>query len=208
MAEDATYARRFMSASVVPLPIVEQLPFRCLKNALAIDLGTGNGRHAVYLAQRGLHVDAIDAFSPAIDEIVRYARRQTLPINAYVHDLRERDCDFRRYGLVLITLILHHLSPSHAISLLQNARMQATPGTVHVLAAITREGDFCRDVLPDTRYYPYASELHDAYHDADWEILKSYQEIRKMSQQRADGSPTENLVSFLIARKPSLEREE
>ena len=193
-----------MAASINPLPIVQELPSHCPTNTLALDIGAGNGRHAIYLARHGIHVDAIDVFPTAIDEIKSYARRHALPIQARIHDLRKSDPGFRGYGLVLCTLILHHLSPSRAVLLLESARMQAMSGTVHALAAITRDGDFYSEVLPETRFYPDSAELHRAYHDANWEILSSYQERRKMSQESADGTPAENLVSFLIARKTSL----
>jgi hypothetical protein len=203
-ADKANYAGTFLTSCITPLPIVQQLPFQFLNNTFALDVGAGNGRHAIYLAKQGIHVDAIDAFSPAIDQLKRYAHHHALPIRGRIHDLRECDPDFRGYGLVLFTLILHLLSPFRSISLLNNARLQAIPGTVHILAAVTRNGDFFRDVLPNTRYYPYALELHDYYSDAGWEILSSYQEIRKMFELRVDGTPAENLVSFVIARRPVL----
>jgi SAM-dependent methyltransferase len=196
-------AGRFKPASINPLSMIYELPSYCRHNTRALDIGVGNGRHAIYLARHGIQVDAIDASPAAINAVRSYGRRHALPIQAHIHDLRNGDPDFRGYGLVLCTLVLHHLSPSHAISLLENARKQAMFGTVHALAAITRNGDFYREVPPGTWFYPDNIELECAYRNANWEILSNYQERRKMRQERADGTPAENVVSFLIARKIS-----
>ena len=201
------HARKFTLGQVTcidPLPIVSEVPSLCSTNTRALDLGAGTGRNAIYLARHGVHVDAIDRFAPAIDEINDYARVNKLPIRALVHDLCQCDPEFHGYELILCTLILHLLSPSRAASLLENARIQAAPGTLHVVAAITSEGDFSSEFLPGERFYPHPDDLRRAYAHAGWQIQRAYTEKRTMRQRHADGSATHNLVSFLIARRTSL----
>ena len=53
----------------------------------ALDVACGRGRHAFWLAQRGLRVRALDRDAAAIDGIRREAQRTGLHISAEVFDL-------------------------------------------------------------------------------------------------------------------------
>ena len=53
----------------------------------ALDVACGHGRHAFWLAQRGLRVRALDRDAAAIDGIRREAQRTGLHISAEVFDL-------------------------------------------------------------------------------------------------------------------------
>jgi cyclopropane fatty-acyl-phospholipid synthase-like methyltransferase len=167
-----------------------------------LDIGVGTGRNAIFLARNGFNVDALDGSVRAINELRAYAEAHALPIHAMVHDLRGGDPDYRAYKLVVCTLVLHHLTPTRANSLLASARMQATPGTLHVLGAITAAGDFFREHSLEDRFYPHPDEILQTYAGAGWEIRQAYGETRKMFQKHPEGSPMRNLVSFLIASKP------
>ena len=54
----------------------------------AADLACGLGRHALFLAELGFEVDAIDASRVALDHLARAARARALPITTTRLDLR------------------------------------------------------------------------------------------------------------------------
>jgi ubiquinone/menaquinone biosynthesis C-methylase UbiE len=76
----------------------------------ALDLGCGAGRHAVRLAQRFAHVDAIDVSGPMIE--LAQARRPQPNISYRQADLREVD-GVGQYAFVLSALTLHHVPDLH-----------------------------------------------------------------------------------------------
>jgi tellurite methyltransferase len=186
-----------------PLPIVTEIPRFCPIGTRVLDIGVGTGRNTRFLAQHGFQVDAIDRSAQKIVEINQYAAAHALPVRAMVHDIRGVDPEFRGYDLILCTLTLHYLTHERANSFLANARMRATPGTLHVLGAITVVGDFSHEYSPGERFYPGSNELHRTYSDEGWVIHRAYEEERIMHQTHPDGSPMLNEVAFLIARKPS-----
>jgi SAM-dependent methyltransferase len=186
-----------------PLPFVRRLPDLLPDRARAIDIGTGNGRNALYLARCGIHVDAIDVVPQAVDELNGYARLHALPVRASVHDLRQGDPDFQGYGLFLCTYALHYLTAARAASLLAQAQTSAAPGTVHAIAAITSDGDFAVGLLAKGHFCPDRDTLCRVYADAGWAIHCNDNQRRMMLQQRHDGSAMQNLVTFVIARKPA-----
>jgi SAM-dependent methyltransferase len=53
----------------------------------ALDLACGSGRHAVWLAQRGLHVQALDSSDQAIAHLAATALRLRLTVDAQIRDL-------------------------------------------------------------------------------------------------------------------------
>jgi tellurite methyltransferase len=185
-----------------PLPIVDEVRLLCASGARVLDIGAGTGRNALFLAQNGFPVDALDGSALAVARLNAFAKTNGLPVRATVRDIREDDPEFRGYSLILCTLVLHHLNRLRATSLLSNARLQAESGTLHVVAAITAVGDFSQEHSPEERFYPSPDEIHCAYQDAGWVIHRAYDERRAMRQRHPNGRPMFNLVSFLTARKP------
>ena len=184
-----------------PLPIVTELVEMCPPGTRAIDLGAGSGRNAIFLAQRGFTVEAIDSWAGGVDEMNAYSSQHALPLRAAVRDLNDVIPDCQGYGAVVCTLVLHLLPPERANEVLASARASASPGTVHAIAAITSEGDFAKDFAPGERYYPKPGDVGRAYEDAGWEIYVSLEESRSMLEANVDGTRKRNLVSFVLARK-------
>ncbi|MFO0837756.1 MAG: class I SAM-dependent methyltransferase [Phycisphaerae bacterium] len=85
-----------------------------LRGATAVDLGCGTGRHAIWLAQRGADVTALD-FSTAMIERAR-AKAAGLPIRFEVHDLAQAlplaDTSF---DLVICGLVFEHIADVGAL---------------------------------------------------------------------------------------------
>ncbi len=72
--------------SQAPAALVEQFAGN-LTPGLALDLACGPGRHALYLAERGWRVTAVDGSPFAIENLLERARAKKLDIDARVADL-------------------------------------------------------------------------------------------------------------------------
>ena len=117
----------------------------------ALDLACGAGRHAVYLAQLGWHVTAVDSSRAAISRVRE--RAEGLPIDARVADLERREfvIDPDAYDLICDFYYLQR-------DLFADIRSGIRPGGA-VVAAIHLEGSFA--IGP--------GELRDEF--AGWKIL-------------------------------------
>jgi len=185
-----------------PLPIVTEIPLFCPTGTRVLDVGVGTGRNTFFLARYGFPVDAIDSCAQGVGEINECAKAHALPVRAMVQDIRERDPLFRQYEIILCTLTLHYLSPERANLFLANARHSATSRTIHVIGAITMDGDFSNTYSSTERYFPKRDELRRTYANEGWRIHRAYEQRLAMAQTHSDGSPMLNVVSFLIAQKP------
>jgi tellurite methyltransferase len=90
-----------------PAPLVVDFT-RDLAPGWALDLACGPGRHAVYLAERGWRVTAVDGAPTAIELLRSRSVRSNLAIDARQADLEAGQFDFpiEAFGLVLACLYL------------------------------------------------------------------------------------------------------
>lgn len=85
------------------LNFAEQLP----KGGRALDLACGLGGNALFLAQRGLHCDAMDYSSVAIDALNTFALQHRLPVSAVVQDIeREFNIATNHYDVIVVSYFL------------------------------------------------------------------------------------------------------
>jgi SAM-dependent methyltransferase len=142
----------------------------------ALDLASGVGRHALYLAERGWKVHAIDGSRVGIQRMLDEAHTRRLAIEAEVADLEAPDFRLaRQYDLVLDFYFLHR-------PLFAQIREAVKPGGLFV-AAIH---------LSESRFAVARGELEDLVKSWGWRVLH-YREA--MSRHRE--------VAELIAQRES-----
>ncbi len=71
-------------------------------NRPVLDVGSGQGRHAMYLAQRGIEVDAIDPSAVAVQTLADLAVENNFPINTIQVDFTTFQSRNAPYGAVLL----------------------------------------------------------------------------------------------------------
>jgi 2-polyprenyl-3-methyl-5-hydroxy-6-metoxy-1,4-benzoquinol methylase len=66
----------------------------------AIDIATGEGRNAVFLAQNGFEVDAVDISEKGLKKVRALAREKGVEINTVLVDLDQYQIEKERYDLI------------------------------------------------------------------------------------------------------------
>ena len=99
----------------------------------ALDVASGSGRNACWLAARGLRTLAIDKSASAIAEIRETARRRDLPLRADVVDLETDDAQLpvAAYDVIVVVHYLHR-------ALFPALKAALKPGGVLVYETFTR----------------------------------------------------------------------
>lgn len=93
----------------------------------ALDLGTGEGRNAIWLAERGWQVTAVDFSAVGLAKAAELAARRGVTGVRWVEaDLREYQPGPAAYDLVLLAYV--HLPPDEFGALLQMAASALAPG--------------------------------------------------------------------------------
>jgi SAM-dependent methyltransferase len=105
--------------------VVEELA--ALPAGPALDLGTGEGRNAIWLAERGWQVTAVDFSAVGLAKAAKLAARRGVTGVRWVEaDLREYQPGPAAYDLVLLAYV--HLPPDEFGALLQRAASALAPG--------------------------------------------------------------------------------
>ena len=74
-----------------------------------LDLGCGNGRHAIYFAREGLKASGIDVSEQAIGWAIDWARREKLDIDFRVGDIANLPYQDRSFDVVVSHGVLDHV---------------------------------------------------------------------------------------------------
>jgi tellurite methyltransferase len=166
-----------------PTPLLVETARR-LKPGRALDLACGAGRNALWLAENGWSVTAVDAAEAAIEILRSRAGALGVAVDARVADLEQGEFDIGSscWDLIAICYYLQR-------NLIEPAKQGVVPGgTLLVIVHITEPGE------EPTGHRLRPGELKN-YFDG-WEILHHYEgKPRDAAHQRS--------VAEVVARRPA-----
>lgn len=185
-----------------PVKTVERLA-ELLRSGSVLDLGAGDGRNALYLAEKGFTVKAVDLSEAGIAKLKCIANGRGLKIETEVADAAKYKIDTNYDGFVVV-LLFQFLHGETSLSLLNEMKEHTNAGGINVIHVFTKSGDRQRlDLEEDPTsscFYPDNGWLKEFY--CDWEIVEysssSGALIEKLNQ---DGSPMTSVVERIVARK-------
>ncbi len=180
------------------IEVYEMLPL-IIPEQKVVDLGCGEGRNALFLAQHGCKATAVDISSSGIEKVKLAASTLGVEINTMVCDLNDYKAD-DSYDIVLAHTSVHFLTNSKWRELLGELKERTNPGGLHSLT-----------IFLDTPKYPLPSEILAIGHKqsfaagelkefyGDWEIIR-YDAYLK--QDKHPGIPMHShYVEKILCRK-------
>ena len=72
-----------------------------IPKGMVLDLGMGEGRNAIFLAEKGFEVEGIDISKTAIDRCLQLAKERNISIKAHVSDIRNFKIPEQKYSLIV-----------------------------------------------------------------------------------------------------------
>jgi len=112
---------------------------RLIPRGRALDLGIGEGRNALFLAENGFKVEGIDLSQEAVRRCNDLARKEGLAVQAQVADIKEFLIPGGTYTCIICSFILPFLRRSEAKELIERIKTGLAPGGVAYIAAFTVE---------------------------------------------------------------------
>ena len=123
----------------------------------ALDLAAGIGRNAIFLAQQGMTVEAIDISDVALEKIKAYAESEQLAITTTVSDLDQTTSFSTTYDVIVIS---HYLNRD----LIPTIKQALKPGGLIFYQTFIK--DKVENIGPSNPDYLLASnELLSLFHD-------------------------------------------
>jgi len=96
---DKRFGRKEFALGKEPNPFLKK-HIRLLPKGKALDMATGEGRNAVFLAQHGFEVDAMDISERGLKKTQKLAREKGVHINTFLVDLDQYPIEKERYDLI------------------------------------------------------------------------------------------------------------
>jgi tellurite methyltransferase len=105
----------------------------------------------------------------------------------------------KEYDVIIATFMLHHIAIKDGLGFLSKIQKYTKSGGFNIIATFTTEGDFYKLPNSKTKCYLNPGELKEFY--KSWKLIKYAEEIGSAHQKHADGTPMQNLTSYLLAQK-------
>jgi tellurite methyltransferase len=178
--------------------LLEFVPEEARAGKLLADLGAGEGRDSVFLAQQGFEVLAIDLAPAGLDKTVKLADEKNVFIQTLAADLNDLVLP-EPVDLIYSIGTLQYIHPSHRQRQFEHLKNRTLPGGLHVLFAFVEHPEVA--VAPDWGHNEYLygrDELQNSY--LDWDILDTYEYVFACNSSNI---PHRHAARVLIARKPA-----
>jgi SAM-dependent methyltransferase len=162
--------------------------FPLLPKGVALDLGMGEGRNAIYLATRGFDVDGVEADAQAVAHARIAARRLGAPIRALVGNVEDGTyiIPIEAYDVIIVFNYLHR-------PVFKDIKDGVVPGGVVVYQTFALD-EAGRGDDRNAHRLLRPGELREVF--SDWEVLR-YRELAGLSRE-GNTRP----IAGIIARKP------
>lgn len=163
-----------------------------------LDIGSGAGRDAIYLARCGFTVEAIDLACSGVVRMNNIATQEHLQLAATVANASEYRF-LETYDLVVSVLMLNHLSTATAHALIAAFQSHTNARGLCIISTITKESDSYRLKAGKDYFYPAVGELRQLF--MDWEVLEYQERLVGTEAGWWIARAVENTYAELIARK-------
>ena len=178
--------------------IVEVLP-ALPPGAKVLDLGCGEGRNSLFLAQKGFDVTAIDRSAAGINKLKTMAGRAGVALRPIVADIATIDLD-EDYDLVMAHGVLYYLTNDEWRELLLQVKDRTRPGGFNIYTIFIFDQEYPRPhEFKSARYTGSFSpgELKEFYRG--WEVIR---DDRYVKWDQHPGIPLHyHPIEKLVARK-------
>lgn len=158
---------------IEPNPTIQEKWSMFEKNGTVLDIGCGEGKNAIFLAQKGFVVDAFDISKSGIEKLKRLALKNHVQVAAWVQDLRDFQFE-KKYDVVTSHGTLHFVERRNWKKFIRKAKEKTKSGGIHIIQIFTNKIPASPDIAPFVKGLANEGELFGLYND--WEIIetKSY----------------------------------
>lgn len=163
-----------------------------------LDLGGGEGRNALYLANKGYDVTVSDISEVGIDKVINLSKERGLDINTIVSDVVQDGIN-QNYDVIINSFVLFHLKNEDAKKVILNSKEHTNKNGINIIVTFTNKGDLYERSKGKDRFYPSEEVIRELYSDWDIKELSVYETITLAKNK--EGNIMNNYVIAAIISK-------
>ena len=165
-------------------------------HSLILDVGCGEGRNSIFLAEKGHKVDAFDISEAGINKAINIAKLKNVDVNFWSQDLTEYEFT-KEYDVILSHGVLHLPEREARNMFIERVKHHTKAGGYNIIGIFTNRLPATPDNAPFTKSLFDVGELPDMY--SDWEIVSHLEGI--FTDEHPGGIHHEHAYERIIARK-------
>lgn len=171
---------------------------RLQPGARALSVADGEGRNSVWLAQRGLNVEAVEISARAVDKARTLAAERGVNVRFKVADVRTWRWPSTRYDLI-VAIFIQFASPPERGQLFSRMRRALKPGGLLILEGYgVRQIEYGTGGPPHVEHLYTREMLDEAFRDFEILLLEEREDCLEEGTKHVGRSA----LMDLVARKP------
>ena len=162
----------------------------------ALDLGCGQGRNALFLAQHGFEVTAVDQNELALEILPSIVEQEDLEMTVGLYDINSANLK-QSYDLIVSTVVLMFLQADRIPAIIRNMQDQTNPGGYNLIVCAMDTEDYPCQVPFSFTFKE--GELADYY--KDWELVKYNENPGHLHRRDENGNRIALRFATMLAKK-------
>lgn len=162
----------------------------------ALDLGCGQGRNALFLAQHGFEVTAVDQNELALEILQSIVEQEDLEMTVGLYDINSAALT-QAYDLIVSTVVLMFLQADRIPAIIRNMQDQTNPGGYNLIVCAMDTEDYPCQVPFSFTFKE--GELADYY--KDWELIKYNENPGHLHRRDEHGNRIALRFATMLAKK-------
>ena len=192
--EPKDYFPKKYNSNPVHSEVLEAMQF--LSPGKALDLGCGQGRNALFLAQQGFDVTAVDQNELALEILQSIVEQEDLEMTVGLYDINSAALT-QTYDLIVSTVVLMFLQADRIPDIIQNMQDQTNPGGYNLIVCAMDTEDYPCQVPFSFTFKE--GELADYY--KDWELIKYNENPGHLHRRDEHGNRIALRFATMLAKK-------
>ena len=167
-----------------------------VKPCKALDLGCGQGRNALFLAQHGFDVTAVDQNELSLEILQSIVEQEDLEMPVGIYDINSASIG-QTYDFIVSTVVLMFLQAERIPAIIQNMQEQTSIGGYNLIVCAMDTEDY-----PCSVNFPFTfkeGELANYYQD--WELIKYNENPGHLHRRDENGNRIQLRFATMLAKK-------